>query len=319
MKLAGSKALVTGGAGFIGSHVVDALVRAGVSAITVVDDLSLGNLGNLAEARSAFPDLKFLEMDLAEDSSLKALRDLGAFDVCFHLAVIPLPASLVEPKRVSDRNLQMTTTVCEVQRLGCIRKLVHFSSSEVYGTARRVPMDETHPLEVETPYAASKAGADAVVQAYGRTFGCRVVSLRPFNNFGPRQNDKAYAGIIPIVVRRVQMGKPVEIFGDGDQTRDFIYAQDTARAALLLAERDDLEGDVFNIAGGREIRINELVTLLLEALNKPGHPVEHKPPRIGDVRRHLADTRKARERLDFSPGVPIREGLARTVEWYLSR
>jgi len=319
MRLRGSRVLLTGGAGFIGSHVADALGSAGVEALVVIDDLSLGREENLAAARRAFPALEFHRLDLTDEEACKAAVGGRAFDFCFHLAVIPLPASLVEPKRVVDRNVMMTTTVCELARAGTIRRLVHFSSSEVYGTARSVPMTEEHPLEAETPYAASKVAADSTVLSYCRTFGIDAVILRPFNNFGPRQNEGSYAGVIPIVITRALANRPVTIFGDGHQTRDFIYVQDTARATLLLAERDGIRGRVFNIGSGKEISINELVQLLLELTGRADLPVEHGPERPGDVRRHLAGIHRATQELGFAPQVGLREGLERTVAWYLSK
>lgn len=319
MKLAGSRVLLTGGAGFIGSHVADALVRAGVSALTIVDDLSLGNESNLAAARAAFPALEFHRLDLSDDAESAELLGARSFDFCFNLAVIPLPASLVEPKRVVDRNVMMTSTICELARSGQVGRLVHYSSSEVYGTARTAPMTEDHPLEAETPYAASKVAADSTVISYHRTFGIDAVVLRPFNNFGPRQNDKAYAGIIPIVVNRLQAGTPITIFGDGEQTRDFIYAEDTARATLMLAEKDGVAGQVFNVGSGRETSVNALVRMMADIYGRPDFPIEYGPERPGDVRRHLAGVSRATEVLGFSPVVSLREGMERTMAWYRTR
>lgn len=319
MKIQGSSVLLTGGAGFIGSHVADALVAAGVRRLFVVDDLSLGQIANLTAARAAFPALEFHELDLADDAAVDHLLGGESFDFCFNLAVIPLPASLVEPKRVVDRNILMTTNVCEMARAGRIRRLVQFSSSEVYGTARTAPMDETHPLEAETPYAASKVATDSIALSYHRTFGLNVVLLRPFNNYGPRQNDKAYAGIIPIVVNRVLAGTPLSIHGDGEQTRDFIYVGDTARATLMLAARDDVVGEVFNIGSGQETSVNALVRLMVELMGQPDFPLQYDLPRPGDVRRHLAGVAKAERELGYRPEVPLREGMKTTIDWYRSR
>lgn len=316
MKLAGSRVLLTGGAGFIGSHVADALVRAGVASLTIVDDLSLGNEANLAAARSAFPALQFHRLDLADWEASQALLGVRSFDLCFNLAVIPLPASLVEPKRVVDRNVMMTSTVCELARTGGIGRLVHYSSSEVYGTARVAPMTEEHPLEAETPYAASKVAADSTVISYHRTFGVDAVVLRPFNNFGPRQNDKAYAGIIPIVVNRVLAGTPITIFGDGEQTRDFIFVEDTARATLMLAEKDGVAGQVFNVGSGRETSVNELVRMMVGIFGRPDFPIEYAAERPGDVRRHVAGVARAAQALGFTPAVSLREGMEKTITWY---
>jgi UDP-glucose 4-epimerase len=316
MRIQGSSVLLTGGAGFIGSHIADALVGSGVGRLVVVDDLSLGREANLDRARRRRPELEFVRCDLADADAADRALGAASFDLCFHLAVIPLPASLVDPKRVLDRNLMMTTTVCEMARAGRIGRLVHFSSSEVYGTARVVPMTEEHPLEVETPYAASKVAADSSVLSYVRTFGLDAVVLRPFNNFGPRQNDKAYAGVIPIAVRRILAGQPVTIFGDGEQTRDFLFVEDTACAALALAEREDVRGEVFNIGSGRETSVNALVRLIAELMGAPAGAIEYGPPRPGDVRRHLAGIAKAERTIEFAPRVGLREGMARTIAWY---
>lgn len=319
MELQGSSVLLTGGAGFIGSHVADALIAAGVSRLVVADDLSLGRVENLNAARLLFPALEFHELDLADDAAIDRVLGAESFDFCFNLAVIPLPASLVEPKRVVDRNVLMTTNICEMARAGRIRRLVQFSSSEVYGTARTAPMDENHPLEAETPYAASKVATDSIALSYHRTFGVDVVVLRPFNNYGPRQNDKAYAGIIPIVVNRVLSDTPITIHGDGEQTRDFIYVGDTARATLILAERDDIKGNVFNIGSGRETSVNELVRLMIELMGRPDFAVGYGPARSGDVRRHLAGVEKAVRVLGYQPSVSLREGMEKTIAWYRSR
>ena len=317
MHIKGSRVLLTGGAGFIGSHVADALAAVGVRELVIADDLSLGREANFAGARRALPALVFHRLDLSDDAASAAALEGQDFDFCFHLAVIPLPASLVEPKRVVDRNVRMTTTVCELARAGRIRRLVHFSSSEVYGTARAVPMTEEHPLEAETPYAASKVGADSAVLSYHRTFGIDAVVLRPFNNFGPRQNDKSYAGIIPIVITRAMANRPITIFGDGAQTRDFVFVEDTARAALVLAERDGVAGKVFNVGSGRETSVNDLVRLILGVMQRTDLPVEHGPERPGDVRRHCAGIERAARELDFAPRVGLRDGMERTVAWYL--
>ncbi len=177
-------------------------------------------------------------------------------------------------------------------------------------------MSEDHPLHPRTPYAASKAATDFVVLSYIETFGIDAAILRPFNNYAPRQNDAAYAGVIPIVINRVRQGKTIEIFGDGEQTRDFIYAPDTATAAVELYESKATRGVITNIGSGRETSVNQLVTTILELMEVPDHPVVHIDERPGDVRRHCADISRARETFGFEPTTELSEGLRRTIEWY---
>ena len=317
--IAGSRALVTGGAGVIGSHLVDALLASGVSRIHVVDDLSLGREANLAAAL-AHPEVEFTVGDAAEIELLERICAAeGPFDHCYNLAVIPLPHSLVHPRENVDRNVAMTTAVCEIGRSGAYRRLVQLSSSEVFGTALSAPMDEDHPLHPHTPYAAAKAATDLTALSYATTFGLETVVVRPFNTYGERQNDGAYAGLIPAVVTAVLAGEPITIDGDGEQTRDMAYVSDTVSGIVLAASTPEVSGESFNLGAGEEASVNELVRLLLEALERPDHPVVHGPPRPGDVRRLLADTRRARARLGYTPAMDLGEGLRRTVAWYLER
>jgi UDP-glucose 4-epimerase len=314
-RLGGRTALVTGGAGFIGSHLVDGLLAAGIARVHVVDDLSLGRRENLAAALER-PGASLTVTDCAERGALADAIADEHYDLCFNLAVIPLPHSLVEPAANVERNVAMTTAVCELGRAGRFGRLVQFSSSEVYGTAQRAPMDEAHPLLAHTPYAAAKAATDLVANSYATTFGLEVVTVRPFNTYGERQNDAAYAGLIPAVVGRVARGEPVEIHGDGLQTRDMTHVDDTVRGTLAIASSDEALGLTLNLGSSREASVNLMVELLLEALGAPEHPVEHVDARIGDVRRLLADTSLAERVVGYRPTVSLRDGLARTVNWY---
>jgi UDP-glucose 4-epimerase len=311
----GGSALVTGGAGFIGSALVDGLIEAGAERIVVVDDLSLGRRANLADALVR----DHVELVVGDCDDLDLLRELARepFDLCFNLAVIPLPHSLDHPRENVDRNVAMTTSVCELGRAGGYARLVQYSSSEVYGTAQTVPIAEEHPLHPHTPYAAAKAATDLVSASYSTTFGLPVVTVRPFNTYGERQNDAAYAGLIPAVVRRVQAGQPVLVHGDGEQTRDMIYIADSVAGTLAAAVCDEALATTVNLGSGQEASVNEMVRLILAAMDRPDHPVEHGPERPGDVRRLLADVSLARRLLDFEPRTSLSEGLRRTVSWYL--
>lgn len=316
--LAGTRALVLGGAGFIGSHLVDGLVAAGAERVAIVDDLSLGRRENIADPLE-HPGVTLEVADACAEAPLRALveRD-GPFDLCFNLAVIPLPHSLEKPRENVDRNVAMTTAACEVGRDGGFARLVQFSSSEVYGTAREAPMREDHPLAAHTPYAAAKAATDLVALSYRQTFGLDVIVVRPFNAYGERQNATAYAGLIPVVIRNVLAGDPVVIDGDGEQTRDMTHVSDTVRGALALAAARGLSGRSYNLGFGAEVSVNATVTALLTALGRADHPVVHGPERPGDVRRLLADVSAAREAVGYAPLVSLEDGFARTVRWYLS-
>ncbi|NOX63543.1 MAG: NAD-dependent epimerase/dehydratase family protein [Chloroflexi bacterium] len=318
MNLRGKNLLVTGGAGFIGSHLVDRLILEEPAALVVVDNLWLGRLSNLESARAAYPALKFYRVDVAKARAMKNILEKEHIDVVFDLATIPLPASLTRPKWSARQIYEMALDICELGRLGYYDRLIHCSSSEVYGSAAYVPMDEEHPLLARTPYAAAKAAADLLVRSYQDTFGLKAMIVRPFNNYGPRQNDKNYAGVIPIVIRRILAGKAPIIYGDGEQTRDYSFVTDVADGIARLAQTDAALGQVVNIASGQEISVNRLVRGIAAAMNYDG-PIEYAAERPGDVRRHLAAIDRARALIDYKPLTPLEIGLKRTVEWYLGQ
>ena len=315
LTLGGKSVLVTGGAGFIGSHLVDRLVLEAPANLVVVDNLFLGRERNLAEARRALPALRFFREDVSDFAAMSGILAAEEIEVVFDLAVVPLPTSLERPRWTIDTNVGAATVMCDLLRTGAFATLVHFSSSEVYGTAQYVPMDEDHPLAPLTPYAASKAGADHVVLSYAHTFGVDVSIVRPFNTFGPRQNEGAYAGVIPIVARRALRGEHVSIYGDGLQTRDFTFVADVAEAAVQAYEQPSTRGQVVNVASGQEVTVNALVEQLLEVIGTQV-PIVHEAPRPGDVRRHCGSTSRARELIGFEPRRSLAGGLEETVGWY---
>jgi UDP-glucose 4-epimerase len=206
--------------------------------------------------------------------------------------------------------------VCELGRAGRYRRLVQYSSSEVYGTARTTLMAEDHEIRPHTPYAAAKAATDMVAESYGLTFGQEMVLVRPFNTYGERQNSGSYAGLIPAVVTRVRAGEPVHIHGDGHQSRDLTYVGDQVQGVLAAVQCDEALARWINLGSGQEATVNELVALILEAMGAPDHPIEHVPQRIGDVRRHQADIGLARRLFGYGPPTRLAEGIERTVNWY---
>lgn len=317
LSLKGKSILVTGGAGFIGSHLVDRIIGEDPARIVVVDNFFLGNEANLVSASKKFPDLLIKKVDASNFTAMQDICREEETEIVFDLATIPLPTSLSYPSWTITTNVGMATTFCELARLEQISTLVHLSSSEAYGTALYVPMDERHPHNASTPYAASKSAADIIVQSYVETYNINATIIRPFNNFGPRQNFGSYAGIIPIIIRKVVAGSPIEIYGDGEQTRDFTYVAQTVDMIVKIFEEPNCHQDTFNVASGMETSINDLVKVMLELLSVPNHPVRHVSARIGDVRRHCADVTKTLKAIGYSPVPLLREQLLQTIEWYL--
>lgn len=317
MSVTSKSILVTGGAGFIGSHLVDRLIADDPKRITVVDNFFLGNMDNLAEAVSRRSDIDVIRLDASDLAAMQDVITNNEIEIVFDLAVIPLPTSLTYPDWTVKTNVGIATTFCEIARRGMIERLVHVSSSEAYGSARYVPMDENHPHDAITPYAASKSAADHIIESYVQTFKIDATVIRPFNNIGPRQNPGSYAGIVPIVVRRVLAGLPIEISGDGEQTRDFSFVGDTADLIAQILDSPECRGQVLNVATGVETSINDLVQRILVVMGEEDHPVVHVAERPGDVRRHCADVTKLASLLGHQPAELSDDALRTTVDWYL--
>ena len=316
--LSGQKVLVTGGAGFIGSHLCDRIALDNPAELVVIDNLFLGRESNIEKARAACRRFVFYKESVADTVRLREILKNHQPDIIFNLSVIPLPKSLELPGWSADENWKMTLNLCECWREGIFETLVHFSSSEVYGTALVVPMTEGHPLMPHTPYAASKAATDHLVFSYMTTFNLDAVVLRPFNNYGPRQNKGGYAGLIPIVIDRVLKNEMIEVSGDGMQTRDFIFVEDTADATVRAYQNREAHRKTFNLCSGVETSVNTIVSKILKITNSKV-PVRHIEMRPGDISRHCGDATLARETLGFAPQCDLDFGLNRTVEWYRSQ
>jgi len=322
MNLTGKRILVTGGAGFVGSHLVDRLIEEEPAAICVVDDFSLGKAENLWDAMQLFTNLDVYNVNMASYTQVRHLfKEVFPTDIVFDLAANPLVQSIQSPMPVIMDAVAMICCLCECAREGLFRTLVHFSSSEAYGTFRDgEAMTESHPQMPETPYAAGKVAADHVLFSYKRTFGIDAIAVRPFNQYGPRQNAGKYAAIIPLMIGRLLRGEPLEIYGDGEQTRDFLYVTDTVEAVLALCKSKQIRQLHFpvNVASGQETSMNQVVQILQKVSGRNG-AVVHREPRPADVRRHLGGTALFRHLTGYLPKVGLEEGLRRTFEWYSSR
>ncbi|MBU3958995.1 MAG: GDP-mannose 4,6-dehydratase [Candidatus Omnitrophica bacterium] len=320
LSLKNKSILVTGGAGFIGSHLIDALIKEKPSQLIVIDYIFKGqaNPDNLKEAKRNFPSLKLYTDDLTDYKKIKRILVKENPDVVFDLATIPLPASLIKPYWTCDTMLKIILNLCELCREGLFKTLIHLSSSEACGSAQYIPMDETHPLMVRTPYAACKASGDLLVRSYFCTFGLDTAIARPYNNYGPRQPIGPYAAIIPRVIHKLMNNQRPIIFGDGRQTRDYIYVTDTVKGVIAVYKNQTTRGKIINIARGEEISMNNLVRIISEIMEFKQKPI-YKKSRVADVRRHFADIKLADKLIGFKAQVDIRKGLKGTIDWYLKK
>lgn len=309
-----TRTLVTGGAGFIGSHLVDRLVAAG-ERVTVLDDLSSGEEANLAEARTAG------DVRLVVGSILDREAVAGAMAGCnrvFHLAVQCVRRSLNRPVENHDVNATGTLNVLEAARHHGVRRFVYCSSSEVYGNASAELLDEESVVCAPmTVYGAAKLAGEHYARAYHRTYGLPTAVVRPFNAYGPREHDRGdLAEVIPRFVIRVLCGLPPIIFGAGDNGRDFTYVTEVARGIALAADNDAMVGHTVNIAYGRMLTIAEVARMVTRLCQRQDLEPVHMEPRPGDVYRLRADTRRARERLGYSAEIAFEQGLERYLAWF---
>jgi len=312
MKLTGKNILVTGGAGFIGSHLVDALDPS--NKITVLDNLSSGKLENIQHHLKK-GNFKFVQGDITDMALVRKL--VKENQVVFHFAVQCLRVSISDPYLVHDVNATGSLNLCQAAYENNIEKFVNISSSEAYGTAKTVPMSEDHPLEPTTPYGASKLAGEAYARSYFLTYGLPVVVVRPFNTYGPREHlEGPYGEVIPRFVLRVMNNLPPIIFGDGKQTRDFTNVKDIVRGVILAGESEKLIGETVNIAAGKEVSIKQVADIIIKLLKKDGYlKPTYMDARPGDVRRHYADISKAGKILDFQPQIGIEEGIEQYINW----
>ena len=303
-----------GGAGFIGSHLAEGVLRAGARKVVIVDNLFVGKLANLHEVKD---QIIFYQEDATDLHAMEAIVRKEKVDVIYNMATMALIYSFFNPHTAYMVNVKLADVLLHLLRNGEFETLIHMSSSEAYGTALYTPMDENHPLNPTTPYAAGKAAADMLIKSFCNVYELDAVIIRPFNNYGPRQNiDGPLAGIIPATVRRIKSGEKPFVEGDGQQTRDFIYISDTIRGLLFAYEKDNIRGEIINLGSGNEYKVIDILRSICDYIGYKG-AIDHKSERVADVRRLSASSEKAKKLLGFSCEIPFELGIVKTLDWYV--
>lgn len=303
--------LVTGGAGFIGSHVVRRLLELG-RRVRVLDDLSSGRRANIADVEE---HVELLIGDIRDPATVE--RCVAGCEAVFHLAArASVPRSVAQPAPAHEVNVTGTLNLLLAARAAGVQRFIYSASSSAYGDTPTLPKREDLLPQPLSPYAASKLAAEHYCTVFAHCYGLPTISLRYFNVFGPRQDPTSqYAAVIPAFVSRMVRGQRPIIFGDGEQSRDFCYIDNVVDANLLALQAERVRGEVVNIACGQRTTLNEIVRLINAHLGTGLEP-EHQEPRVGDVRHSLADLSAARRLLGYEPRVMFAEGLARSIEWY---
>jgi dTDP-glucose 4,6-dehydratase len=309
--------LVTGAGGFIGSHLVESLLIAGAKVRGFVRYNSRGDIGFLRMCPTGLTDkLEIIPGDLRDRQAI--YESVRGCETVFHLgALISIPYSYHHPAEVADVNFLGTLNVTMACRDNNVRRMIHTSTSEVYGTARRVPIDEEHPLQGQSPYSASKIGADKMVESFFYSYDLPVVTVRPFNTFGPRQSARA---VIPAIITQALVNDSISL-GNLDSTRDFTFVSDTVSGFLAAAETPGVEGNVFNLGTGQEIRIGDMAQKIVHLMGKTIHiniDSDRLRPGRSEVMRLISDNRSAQDKLGWIPLVSLDEGLNRTIDWIRS-
>jgi nucleoside-diphosphate-sugar epimerase len=305
-------ALVTGGAGFIGSHIASALCTAGAK-VRIIDDLSTGYRENLDEIGG---DVDFVHGSLADDTSLR--RALEDVELVFHEAAIPsVPRSVEDPRQTHVASVDSTFSLLLAAKEKGVRRLVYAASSAAYGDKPTLPKTEDMLPEPRSPYAVAKLVGEYYAQVFTRVYGLETLSLRYFNVFGPRQDPSSqYSGVISRFISDLLSNQTPVIYGDGEQSRDFTYIDNVVDANLKAAETTKGIGEVINVANGERITLNQLFAELKELTGKRYVAVDYQAPRVGDVKHSLADITRARAFLGFEPKVDLRTGLQLTMDWW---
>jgi UDP-glucose 4-epimerase len=289
------------------------VLYAGAKKVVVIDNLFVGRRENLEAVEN---QIVFYKDDASDLHTMEAIIRKEGVQIIYNMATMALNYSFFNPHTAYMVNVKIADALMHLLRNDEYETLIHMSSSEAYGTALYVPMDENHPLNPTTPYAAGKAAADVLVKSFCNMYNLDGVIIRPFNNYGPRQNmDGPLAGFIPLTAKRIQSGEKPFVEGDGFQTRDYIYVSDTVRGLVSAYERDNIRGEIINLGSGVEYKIIDIIKGICDYFSYKGE-IEHRPERVADVNRLCASSEKAGALLGFSCEIPFREGIVKTLDWY---
>jgi len=311
-KLKYSRVLVSGGAGFIGSHLVDALINDGFE-VSVLDSLSSGRIVNI-EHHLGSKKLRFVKGDIRDiDAINEVLEDV---EVIYHLAAVTsVPYSVENPEVTYDVNVIGTTNLLEMcLRSNSMERFIYVSTCAVYGEPKYLPIDEKHPINPVSPYAATKLAAEHSCREFQEMNGLKIAILRPFNVYGQRQRSDEFGGVIASFIENLRNRKPLVIYGDGSQTRDFIHVEDAVRAFMSVMNRESAIGRAFNIASGVSASINQLVQLLIKIFGAKNVRLQYQHARQGDIKHSYADIKEANVYLEFGPRISLEEGLLNLVK-----
>lgn len=314
---ADTSVLVTGGAGFIGSHLVEALLQLGAT-VRVIDDLSGGDEANFDSFKqSAGERLQFAKASILDRETLDGMID-GCRYVFHQAALGSVPRSVEQPALFEQVNSHGTFVVLDAAKAAGVERVMFAASSSAYGDSERLPKVESMPVLPKSPYAATKVAGEAMMRAFAGSLGLDTASLRYFNIFGPRQNaNSAYAAVIAAFAKALHAGQRPTIFGDGKQSRDFTFVENAVHANLLAAcSTQPIQGEVINVACAQRISVNELAEAMARMMGQPKLTAEHQPERAGDVKHSLADLTRASTILGYDPIVTFEDGLVQTVNWY---
>ena len=310
------RVLVTGADGFIGSHLTQLLVKRGYQVVALAQYNSFNSWGWL-DSIDCKKEIEIVSGDIRDPHFCKHITT--EIDVIYHLAaLIAIPYSYIAPDSYVDTNIKGTLNICQAAKENNVKCLIHTSTSEVYGTAQYVPIDEKHPLQPQSPYSATKIAADAMAMSFYNAFGLPIIIARPFNTYGPRQSARA---VIPTIITQIAGGKKLIKLGDITPTRDFNYVEDTCRGFVALAESPRAIGETVNIGSNFEISVGDTLNLIKEIMKSDVEFVTDDVrvrPEKSEVFRLWCDNGKIEELTGFKPEVKIREGLSKTIDWFVN-